>query len=82
MLEMDPAQGRCQSFVEWAVKTKECVDVALFKSLDERRTKLPFPLPASWLLITPLAIDAAASGAQLTAFRDPTNYDSLMTSFI
>ena len=80
MLEMDSAQCQGACLLEWAAKNKEYVDHALFQFLGERRTKVSFPIPSSWLLIPPLAIDHATSGANLTAFREPMNFDHLMMS--
>ena len=43
--------------------------------------KINFPVPNDVMLIAPLAISDAVSGADLTAFREVMNFDNLVTSF-
>ena len=47
----------------------------------EGRWNISFIVPTSPLLIPPLQISDAASGAKLTAFREVMNYRKLMRSF-
>ena len=65
----------------WAAKTKGYVDVELVKFLKERPDKVSFPVPSHVLLLPALEIKAAASGAQLTSFREVLNHENLMLSF-
>ena len=47
----------------------------------EGRWNISFVVPTSPLLIPPLQISDAASGAQLNAFREVMNYENLQRSF-
>ena len=49
--------------------------------LSYRTEKVSFAVPADAMLIPPLAINDAAPGAKLSAFREVMNYESLMLSF-
>ena len=60
---------------------KAYVDQALIKFLTERQLKVAFPVPSTALLIPPLEIKSAASGAHLSAFREVMNFDNLTLSF-
>ena len=60
---------------------KNYVDIALHDFLEKRKGELSFELPAKCALIPPLAITQAASGANLTAFREVMDYDNLVASF-
>ena len=67
--------------VIWAGQTKAYVDDKLVKFLKERSSKVSFTVPSQVLLIPPLEIKAAASGANLTSFREVMNHENLMLSF-
>jgi hypothetical protein len=69
------------AFSRWATETKAHVDVALLKFLRERKSKVSFHIPSDILLLAPLDIKAAASGANLTSFREAMNFDNLTASF-
>ena len=60
---------------------KNYVDHALHGFLDQRKLELSFALPKKCSMIPPLAITQAASGANLTAFREVMDYDNLVASF-
>ena len=60
---------------------KSQVDQALHGFLTERKREISFPLPEKCSMILPLAITQAASGANLSAFREVMDYDNLEASF-
>ena len=59
---------------------KNYVDIALHDFLEKRKRELSFELPAKCALIPPLAITQAASGANLSAFREVMDYGNLVAS--
>ena len=61
----------------WASDMKSYVNKELHTFLAARPDKIGFQLHTSFMLIAPLAISNAASGARLTAFREVMNYDKL-----
>jgi len=81
LLEMDSLQTQTGHLAKWAQEAKEYVDNALLKFLTDRHTEFCFQVPASVMLIPPMKMSAAASGAHLTSFREVMNYDSLQLSF-
>ena len=76
----DPAAQRGQ-LQDWVRQMKNYVDIALHDFLEKRKGELSFELPAKCALIPPLAITTAASGANLSAFREVLDYDNLLASF-
>ena len=76
----DPAAQRGQ-LQDWVRQMKNYVDIALHDFLEKRKSELSFELPAKCALIPPLAITTAASGANLSAFREVLDYDNLLASF-
>ena len=66
---------------EWARETKTYADRTLLKFLKDNAAKVSFPVPSEVLLIAPLEIKAAASGANLTSFCEVMNYENLVWSF-
>ena len=66
---------------QWVRNVKNYVDPTLLGFLQERKRELSFALPEKCSMIPPLAITQAASGANLTAFREVMNYDNLVASF-
>ena len=81
LLEMETATDQNQYLAAWAAKTKVYGDTALIDFLKERSNKVSFPVPSDVMLIPPLAINVAASGAQLTSFREVMNFDNMMLAF-
>ena len=81
LLGLDSMHEQEAYMSKWASDTKEYVDVTLLKFLKVHEEKLSFPVPSSLSLIAPLEISSAASGAQLSAFREVMNYDNLVKSF-
>jgi len=57
------------------------VDKELYTFLVARPDKLNSKLPASLMLIAPLAISNATSGARLKEFREVMNYDNMQLAF-
>ncbi|CAK0878358.1 unnamed protein product [Prorocentrum cordatum] len=78
---MDSVQSQAGHLINWAKGTKEYVDHALLKFLSEKQALVSFKVPASAMLIPPLQISAAASGAHLTSFREVMQHDNLQLSF-
>ena len=76
----DPAAQRGQ-LQDWVRQMKNYVDIALHDFLEKRKSELSFELPAKCALIPPLAITQAASGANLSAFREVMDFDNLLASF-
>ncbi len=78
---MDSVQSQAGHLINWAKGAKEYVDNALLKFLSEKQALVAFKVPASVMLIPPLKISSAASGAHLTSFREVMQYDNLQLSF-
>ena len=68
-------------FSQWVRQVKNFVDEALLGFLRQNKGELSFAVPAQCSMIPPLAINQAASGASLSAFREVMNYDNLIASF-
>ena len=66
---------------KWAVQVKTYVHVNLVTFLTEHKEKLSWTVPSEVLLFTALEIKTAASGAQLTSFREVMNHENLELSF-
>ncbi len=83
LLETEGALLQKDQLAEWVRAAKAYVDRALHSFLRERETEMSFTLPPACSMILPLAIDEqqAASGADLSAFREAMHYDNMMTSF-
>ena len=83
LLEMDArsGQGHAAYLTKWAAQMKLYVDTTLISFLTKRQANISFTVPTSPLLIPPLQISDAASGAKLTAFREVMNYENLKRSF-
>ena len=83
LLEMDArsGQGHAAYLTKWAAQMKLYVDTTLISFLAKRQANISFTVPTSPLLIPPLQISDAASGAKLTAFREVMNYENLKRSF-
>ena len=81
LLEMDSLQDHDAYMAKWAAEMKAYVDHTLLKFLTEHQQKVAFTVPSSLLLIPPLEITSAASGAHLSAFREVMNYENLLRSF-
>ncbi|CAK0877496.1 unnamed protein product, partial [Prorocentrum cordatum] len=80
LLETDQSmqQGHVK---EWARHVKHHVDHSLRSFLGQRKREVSFAVPAKCFLIPPLAITDAASGANLSSFREVMDYDNLVASF-
>ena len=65
----------------WAAQTKAHVDQALVRFLRERSSKVSFPVQEDVLLFPAWEIQAAASGAKLTSFREVMHHENLTASF-
>ncbi|CAK0811629.1 unnamed protein product, partial [Prorocentrum cordatum] len=76
-----PAPLAVEELLEMDSGAKEYVDNALLKFLSEKQALVAFKVPASVMLIPPLKISSAASGAHLTSFREVMQYDNLQLSF-
>ena len=61
----------------WAAQTKAHVDQTLVRFLRERSSKVSFPVQEDVLLFPAWEIQAAASGAKLTSFREVMNHENL-----
>ena len=81
LLEMDSPQDHDAYMAKWAAEMKAYVDHTFLKFLREHQDKVAFTVPSSLLLIPPLEITSAASGAHLSGFREVMNYDNLLRSF-
>ena len=81
LLEMDSLRRQDEYVTKWASETKTYVDQELLKFFGERPQQIGFLVPSSVMLIAPLEISAAASGAFLSSFREVMNYDNLVKSF-
>ncbi|CAK0819347.1 unnamed protein product [Prorocentrum cordatum] len=79
--EMESLKAQTDHLRSWAKGAKDYVDKALLKFLTDRHTQVSFKIPGSVMLIPPLQISAAASGTNLSAFREVMNYDNLQMSF-
>ena len=66
---------------KWIDETKVAVDANLLRFLRLHQGKVHFQIPATVLDLEPLAINAAASGAMLSGFREVMNYTNLHQSF-
>ena len=80
LLETEGALLQKDQLAEWVRAAKAYVDRALHSFLRERETEMSFTLPPACSMILPLAIDEqqAASGANLSAFRQAMHYDNMM----
>ena len=65
----------------WTRQLKTYVDYALLRFLAKHKRELSFDLPTNCSMIPPMATTQAASGANLSAFREVMDYDSLVASF-
>ena len=81
LLETENASQQQSQPTEWVRQVKSHVDQSLHGFLEQRKLELSFALPPKCSMIPPLAITQAASGANLTAFREVMNYDNLVASF-
>ncbi len=81
LLETESASLQKDQLAEWVRAAKTYVDRALHSFLRERESEMSFTLPPKCSMILPLAMDQAASGAKLSAFREAMHYDNMMTSF-
>ena len=81
LLEMENASSLQGHLTEWVRQVKNYVDHGLHGFLEQRKLELSFALPHRCSMIPPLAIRQAASGANLTAFREVMDYDNLHASF-
>ena len=81
LLETENASRQQGQLTEWVRQMKNYVDHALHGFLDQRKLELSFALPRKCSMIPPLAITQAASGANLTSFREVMDYDNLVASF-
>ena len=81
LLEMESLHDQDAYLAKWATETKAYADMLLLNFLKEHEQKVSFTIPSSLLLLAPLEINSAASGAQLSAFREFMNYDNLVKSF-
>ena len=81
LLETENASRQQGQLTEWVRQVKNYVDHGLHGFLDQRKLELSFALPRKCSMIPPLAITQAASGANLTAFREVMDYDHLVASF-
>ena len=81
LLETENASRQQGQLTEWVRQVKNYVDHGLRGFLDKRKLELSFALPPKCSMIPPLAITQAASGANLTAFREVMDYDNLVASF-
>ena len=81
LLETENASRQQGQLTEWVRQVKNYVDHGLHGFLEERKLELSFALPRKCSMIPPLAITQAASGANLTAFREVMDYDNLVASF-
>ncbi|CAK0876398.1 unnamed protein product, partial [Prorocentrum cordatum] len=80
LLETDQSmqQGHVK---EWVRQVKHHVDHSLLSFLGQRKREVSFAVPAKCSLIPPLAIADAASGANLSSFRELMDYHNLVASF-
>ncbi|CAK0907025.1 unnamed protein product, partial [Prorocentrum cordatum] len=81
LLETDHASMQQGHFKEWVRQVKHHVDHSLLSFLGQRKREVSFAVPAKCSLIPPLAITDAASGADLSSFREVMDYDNLVASF-
>ena len=81
LLETENASRQQGQVTEWVRRVKNYVDHGLHRFLDQRKLELSFALPPKCSMIPPLAITQAASGANLTAFREVMDNDNLVASF-
>ena len=70
-----------RQIADWARALKTFVDYALHGFLAKRKREVSFTLPTRLSMIPPMATTQAASGANLSAFREVMDYDSLVASF-
>ncbi len=78
LLETESASLQKDQLAEWVRAVKTYVDHALHSFLQER---MSFTLPPKCSTIPPLAVNQAASGANLSAFREGKHCDNMMASF-
>ena len=81
LLGMDSLRDQDAYLAKWATESKAYVDKLLLQCLKDHDQKVSFTIPSSLLLLAPLEINSAASGAQLPAFREVMNYDNLLKAF-
>ena len=77
----DSQKSQGELLAAWAKAVTQYVDHDLLKFLRERAPQVPFPVPTSLMLIPPLSVSDAASGAQLSAFREAMTFDNLHHAF-
>ena len=65
----------------WTRQLKTYVDYALLRFLAKHKRELSFDLPTNCSMIPPMATTQAASGANLSAFREVMDFDNLLASF-
>ena len=80
---MDSIESQTDFIHAWSKDVKTRVDGLLLTYLKQNKDSFPHfkQPPADVLSIPPLAISDAASGANLTSFREIMNYDNLQSSF-
>ena len=81
LLESENASTTQGALRCWVRGVKTYVDAELLRFLHSRKREVPFTVPAKCSLIPPLAVTDAASGANLTSFREAMDYDHLIASF-
>ena len=81
LLETEVATTTRRSLQEWVRQVKGYVDQALLVFLEENKREVSFAVPAKCSLIPPLAVRQAASGANLSAFREVMDFENLGASF-
>ena len=70
-----------RQIADWARALKTFVDYALHGFLAKRKREVSFTLPTRLSMIPPMATTQAASGANLSSFREVMDYDHLVASF-
>ena len=81
LLETENASTQRGALTDWARQVKTYVDEELIRFLQPRQREVHCPVPAKCSLIPPLAINDAASGANLASFREVMDYNNLTASF-
>ena len=70
LMEMDTIESQSHFIRGWSRDVKKSVDSAVLIYMTVHRDRFNFPAPADVMSIPPLAISDAASGANLTSFRE------------
>ena len=73
---------RKEYLLSWANQIKNYVDGNLVKFLAARSSKVSFPVASQVLLFSALEIKTAASGAQLTSFREVMHHENLIHAVV